>query len=72
MTAQSLFECKLVCSVFQRIDIGRIYSLIALKLKFDWSIQITWKRKAAGKSDLFEQAQIFNRFALQFSGLVSI
>ena len=29
--------------------IGRIYSSIAQNLKFDWSIQITWKCKDAGK-----------------------
>ena len=40
-------------------DIGRIDSSIRQNLKFDSSIQITWKRKATGKSDLFELAQIF-------------
>ena len=49
-----------VCSVFRPVDIRRIYGLFAQNLKFDWSIQITWKRKAAGNSDLFEQAQIFD------------
>ena len=49
-----LFECKLVCWVFGRVDTGRTDSLITQNLNFDWSIQITWKHKAAGKSDLFE------------------
>ena len=40
------------------VDIRRIYSSIAQNLKFDWSIQISWKRKAAGKSGLFEQVLI--------------
>ena len=59
MTALSLCKYKLVCSVLQRVDIGRIYSLNAQILKFDWSTQILWKHKAAGKSDLFEKALIF-------------
>ena len=59
VTTLSLFECKLVCWVLRRVDIGIIYSLIAQNLKFNWSILITWKRKAAGKSDLFNQAQMF-------------
>ena len=52
-------ECKLVCSVLWRVDLGRIYSSTAQNLKFYWSITIMWKRKAAGKSGLFEKAQIF-------------
>ena len=36
-----------------------MYSSFAQNFKFDWSIQITWKRKTAGKSDLFKQAEIF-------------
>ena len=55
----SLLEYQLVCWVFRRVDIERIYSLITQNLKFDWSIQITWKRKAPGKSDSLEQALIF-------------
>ena len=42
VTAQSLFECKLVCLVFHPLDTWRIYSTIALKLKFDRSIQIKY------------------------------
>ena len=49
VTALSLHVFKLLCSVLRRVNIGRIYSLIAWNLKFDWSIQITWKCKAAGK-----------------------
>ena len=45
--------------MLQLADIGRIDSSIRQNLKFDSSIQITWKRKATEKSDLFEQAQIF-------------
>ena len=60
LTTLSLFESKLVCSVHQRVDIGRIYSSLAQNLEFDWSIHITRKRQAAGKPDLFEQAQIFS------------
>ena len=62
VTALFLFECKLVCSVLRGVDTRRIYSSIAPYLKFYRSIQITWKRKAAGKSeksDLFEQAKLF-------------
>ena len=54
----SLFECKLVW-VFRPVDIRIIYSSITQSLKFHLSIQITWKHKAAGKSDLLEQALIF-------------
>ena len=50
-------NCKLVCSMLQSVYIRRIYSAyirriysaIAQKLKFAWSIQITWKRKVVGK-----------------------
>ena len=45
----SLHEFKLICSVLRRVDVGKIYSLIAQNLKFDWSIQITWKPKASDK-----------------------
>ena len=50
----SLLECKLVSWVLRRVDIGRIYSWVTQNLKFDWSIQIMYKRKVFGKSDLFE------------------
>ena len=60
LTALSLAECKLTfCSVLQRVYVGRIYSSIAQNLKFDWSVQVTWRGGAAVKSDLTEQAQIF-------------
>ena len=40
-------ECKLVfCSVLGGVYVGRIYSSNAKDLKFDWSIQVTWKRRA--------------------------
>ena len=45
--------------MLRRVETGGIYSSIVQNLKFDWSIEITWKRKATGKSDLFEQARIF-------------
>ena len=54
----SLIERKLVCWVLWRVDIGRIYSSITQNLKFNWSIQITWKRNVVGKSDLFEQTLV--------------
>ena len=41
VTALSLYQCKLVCLVFQLVDVVRIYSLIAQSLKFAWQIQIT-------------------------------
>ena len=45
--------------VLWRVSVGRIYSSITENSKFDWSIQITWKRRAAWKLDLFEKEQIF-------------
>ena len=32
--------------MLRRKNVGRIYSSIAIDLKFDWSIQATWKRRA--------------------------
>ena len=49
VTALSQHEIKVVCPVPRRLHIGRIYSSIEQNLKFDWSIEITWKSKAAGK-----------------------
>ena len=60
LTALFPCDCKLVfCSVLWRIQVGGIYSFIGQNLKFDWSMQVTLKRRAIGKSDLFEQAEIF-------------
>ena len=56
VTTLSLFKSNLV---LRRVDIGIIYSSITQNSKFDRSMQIMWKRKVAGKLDLFEQAQIF-------------
>ena len=47
-----LREWKLVfCSVLRRVYIRRIYSLIAKDLKFDWSIQVTRKRRVYWNSN---------------------
>lgn len=48
VTALSLYQFKLVCSVLQR-EYWEIYSSTAQNLKFDWSTQTMRKRKAAGK-----------------------
>ena len=38
---------KLVfCLVLRCINVGRTYSSLAKDLKFDWSLQITWKQRA--------------------------
>ena len=58
ITALSVHKCRLVCSVLWRVEIGRIYSSITQNLKFNWSLNITWKRRATGKRDLCEQTQI--------------
>ena len=42
-------------SVFRCVYVRKIYSSIAKDLKFDWEMQITWKGRSIGKSDLFEQ-----------------
>ena len=55
LTALSLRECKLVfCLVLRRVNVGRIYSSIAADLKFDWSIQVTLKKRALVNLDSFE------------------
>ena len=61
MTALSLFESKEVCSVLRRVDMGGFLVPSHKDLKLDWSVQITWKLKAADKSALFAQAQLFTR-----------
>ena len=38
-----------------RVFVGTIYSLVSKDLKFDWSIQVTRKRRAVGKSHSFGQ-----------------
>ena len=43
LTALSLSEHKLnFCLVLQRVYVWKMYSSIALNLKFDWSLQTTW------------------------------
>ena len=66
MTALSLYEWNLVCPVLQRLDIGRIYGLIAQNLEVDWSAQIAWKRKGAGKHkySLVQQHQSWQKLQL--------
>ena len=47
LTALSLCECKsVICSVIRHVYVRKIYSSIPKKLKFDWSMQVTCKRKA--------------------------
>ena len=47
LTALSLCKCKSVfCSVIRHVYVRKIYSSIPKKLKFDWSMQVTCKRKA--------------------------
>ena len=46
LPALSLRECKLIFRlVLWGINVGRIYSSITNNLKFDWSIQVTWKQR---------------------------
>ena len=60
LMTNALCEYKFVfCLVLRRVYEGRINTSILQNLKFDWSIQVTWKRRVIGKSDSFEQAQIF-------------
>ena len=57
----SLCECELVfCSVLRRVYIGRIYISMAKDSKFHRSIQVTWKRRAIGKSELFEHIRWYS------------
>ena len=54
-----LREWKLVfCSVFWQVYVRRIYSSIAKDLKFDWSIQVTWKRRVYSLVQQHESWQI--------------
>ena len=46
-------------SILLRVYVRRIFSSNSQNLKFDHSTPVTWKRRATGKPDLFEQAQIF-------------
>ena len=39
-------------NLLRRVDLGRNYCSIAQDLKFDWSTQITWKREAAGNTNI--------------------
>ena len=40
-----------IYSVHRRMCVGRIYNSIAQNVKLSWSIQVTSKRRAIGKSD---------------------
>ena len=54
-----LREWKLVfCLVLRRAYVRRIYSLTAKDLKFDWSIQVTWRRTAYSLVQQHENWQI--------------
>ena len=54
-----LRECKLVfCLVLRSLHVRRIYNLIAKNLKFDWSIQVTWKQRAYSLVQQHESWQI--------------
>ena len=55
-------------SVLRRADLGRIYSSMALDLRFDWSTQITWKHEAAGWCTA--TAKLTNISAVIFSDLL--
>ena len=68
LIALSLCECKSgFCSVLRRVYVGRIYSSIAKILKFDWSMQVTWKRRvivnqiSLSKRFLFEHIRLYNK-----------
>ena len=51
LTVLSLCECKLVFGlVLRRVYVRIIYSFMAKYLKFDWSIQVTWKQRAIENS----------------------
>ena len=44
LTALSLCECRsVICSVLGRVYVGGIHRTTAKILKFDWSMQVTWK-----------------------------
>ena len=45
--------------MLRRVDMGGFLVPSHKVLKLDWSVQITWKLKAADKSALFAQAQLF-------------
>ena len=45
--------------MLRRVDMGVFLVPSHKVLKLDWSVQITWKLKAADKSALFAQAQLF-------------
>ena len=52
-------EWKLVfCSVLRRVCVRRIYSSIAKDLKFDWLIQVMWKRRVYSLVKQHESWQI--------------
>ena len=48
-----------VCSVLRHLYVKRIYSSTAKDLKFDWSVQVTWKHRAYSQVQQHESWQIF-------------
>ena len=61
LTALSLYEFKSVfCSALRRVYVGRIHSSIAKILKFDWSMQVTLKRRA-----IVNQIRLNKRFSFE-------
>ena len=61
LTILSLRECKSVfCSVVRRVYVGKIYSSPAKILKFDWSMHVTWKRRA-----IVRQIRLSKRFSFK-------
>ena len=70
----SICECKLVfCSVLRRLHVGRIHSLIAKDLKFDYSKQVTWQWRAIGTLDfVWAYALVQQRKNWQLLRLLSV
>ena len=71
LTALSLCEFQSVfCSVIRHVYVRKIYSSIPKKLKFDWSMQFTCKRKAIVnqirliKQFLFEHIHWYSKWKL--------
>ena len=61
LTILPLRECKSVfCSVVRRVYVGKIYSSPAKILKFDWSMHVTWKRRA-----IVRQIRLSKRFSFE-------
>ena len=52
-----------VCSMLRHVYVRRTYSSIAKDLKFDWSIQVTWKQRAYSLVQQHESWQILQLFS---------